>query len=304
MRPQRVGQHVGAVGVRPLVVLRPGLALAVGLDHEAAEVGDQGVDLVGLRPPPPGHRRIERIGGLKLAQHLRRGEVGGQIETDAVRPERVGQRRRLLQVVGAQRLRVGVDAVDDGAVEAERRVGARVVDHARVYPIGQLAPVPQRAARVAAFDAAVEVVPVIQQAAIQPRPLGDVERAIGRSGLQQPKETERAVERADLAGRRDHGRGPAGDRRGPDHEAFRPQRSEPRVPAQRANDRRPRGRADDERPRRRHRIGPSEGRAEQAALARVNSATTTRSVGESARATRVVSARSYAARSAASSTRA
>ena len=35
-----VGQHVGTLGVRALVVARAGLALAVGLDEEAAEVGN------------------------------------------------------------------------------------------------------------------------------------------------------------------------------------------------------------------------------------------------------------------------
>ena len=45
VRRDRVGEHVGAVGVGALVVLRAGLALAVGLHQEAAEVGDRLVDL-------------------------------------------------------------------------------------------------------------------------------------------------------------------------------------------------------------------------------------------------------------------
>ena len=79
-----------------------------------------------------------------------------------------------------ERLRVRVDAVDDGAVDADRRVRAGVVhDSARSTRSGQ----PQRAPGVAALDAAVEVVPVIQQPALEPRALGDVERASGcRSG--------------------------------------------------------------------------------------------------------------------------
>ena len=41
VRRERVGEHVRAVGVRAAVVLRARLALGVGLDQEAAEVGDR-----------------------------------------------------------------------------------------------------------------------------------------------------------------------------------------------------------------------------------------------------------------------
>ena len=68
MRRQRVGEHVGAVGVAAAVVLRPRLAFGIGLDQEAAEIGDGAVDLVHLRPPPGPHGGIERIGGLQPAE--------------------------------------------------------------------------------------------------------------------------------------------------------------------------------------------------------------------------------------------
>ena len=77
---ERLGEHVGAVGMGAVVVLRPGLAFGIGLDQEAAEIGDRAVDLVGLRLPPGAHRGIERIGGLQPAQLDRRGEARREID--------------------------------------------------------------------------------------------------------------------------------------------------------------------------------------------------------------------------------
>ena len=96
VRRHRVGQHVGAVGVGAAVVLRPRLALAVGLHQEAAEVRDQPVDLVRLVLPPARDRRVERVGVGEAAQEARGREVRGEVDADAVGPERVGDRRRLL----------------------------------------------------------------------------------------------------------------------------------------------------------------------------------------------------------------
>ena len=80
VRRQRVGQHVGAVGVRAAVVLRAGLAFAVGLDDEAAEVGNQPVDLVRLRlsttAPPPG--RADRRSAGRRAASARRSSPRGR----------------------------------------------------------------------------------------------------------------------------------------------------------------------------------------------------------------------------------
>ena len=93
VRRDGVGQHVGAVGVRPLVVLRPRLPLAVRLDQESAEVRDEPVDLVGLLAPPPRHRRVERIGRGQAADRARRGEVGREVHADPVRPEHAAPAR-------------------------------------------------------------------------------------------------------------------------------------------------------------------------------------------------------------------
>ena len=57
VRRQRVGQHVRAVGVRALVVLRSGLTFGVRFHDEAAEVGNDAIDLVGLRSSTTRARR-------------------------------------------------------------------------------------------------------------------------------------------------------------------------------------------------------------------------------------------------------
>jgi hypothetical protein len=67
-------------------------------------------------------------------------------------PERVGDGGGLGDVTSGKRLRVRVHVVENGAVQAERRVRARVVVQPRIDRRRQLAPPPQRATRVAALD--------------------------------------------------------------------------------------------------------------------------------------------------------
>ena len=178
VRRQRVGQHVGAVGVRAAVVLRPRLALAVGLDHEPAEVRNARVDLVRLGAPPGGHRGSERIGGVERLEHARRGGIGRQVDANAVGTQRRGDGRDPAQVGCGEHAWIGVDVVDHGAVDAERGIGARVVDDPVVDVVRPrlVQRPPQRGAGVAAFDGAVEIVPVVQHAARDARPALDVER--------------------------------------------------------------------------------------------------------------------------------
>src|SRR3546814_1836411 len=61
VRAKRGGKHVGALGMAAVIVAGAGLAFRIGLDEEAAEIGNRGVDLVGLGAPPCGDVRIERI---------------------------------------------------------------------------------------------------------------------------------------------------------------------------------------------------------------------------------------------------
>ena len=218
VRRERVRQHVGAVGVRAAVVLRAGLALGVRLDQEAAEVGDQRVDLVDLRAPPGGDGRVPRIGGGDAAELDRRAPARGEKNADPPRAKHVGQRRHLAQVGRRQDLRAGVDVVQRDRVDADRRVGARVVAHARRHGVGQLVPAPQRPARVAALDAAVQVVPVVEHAQADARAAGGVDRVERPAGLQMTQEMEHAVQHAGVGEAGDRERAPRAHRHAVDDE--------------------------------------------------------------------------------------
>ena len=99
VRRDGVGQHVGAVGVRALVVLRPRLAFAVGLDDEAAEVGNARVDLVGLRAPPGAPPRGRADRPWRDAVSVRgAAKLADEVDADAVGPQRRGDRRDLGEV--------------------------------------------------------------------------------------------------------------------------------------------------------------------------------------------------------------
>ena len=91
-RLQRVGQHVGSVGMTAPVVERARLSFRVGLHEEAAKVGNQLVDFLCLALPPALHVAVERVGGLCSAESLGRTEVHRQIDLDAPGAQQVGNR--------------------------------------------------------------------------------------------------------------------------------------------------------------------------------------------------------------------
>src|SRR5690606_27350054 len=82
--------------------------------------------------------------------------------------EDVGQRLDLGQVVGREDQGVGVDVGQRDAVDADRGAGAGVVRVARRDVVGQVEPVPDGPAGGDALARAVQVVPVVEQAAVDP----------------------------------------------------------------------------------------------------------------------------------------
>ena len=133
VRRERIGQQVGAVGVGAAVVLRPGLALRVGLDEEAAEIGNEPVDLV--RPCPsttPSRPGSSGSAVFRPPISIGRAEAGREINADAVGPENVGQHDRLAEIGVRQDERIGVHVGQHGAVDADGGVGAGVVAVARI----------------------------------------------------------------------------------------------------------------------------------------------------------------------------
>ena len=95
VRRERVRQHVRAVGVGAVVVLRAWLPLGVGLDDKAAEVRNRPIDLVGLRCPPGTDARVQGIGRGQSPNLDRRAEPGSQIHLDAVGAKDAGEGRNL-----------------------------------------------------------------------------------------------------------------------------------------------------------------------------------------------------------------
>ncbi len=246
MRRERVREHVGAVRVRAAVLLRSGLALGVRLDQEAAEVRDQAVDLVGLALPPRRHLGSTRVGGREAPDLDRRAEAGAEIDADAVGPEDVGERRGLRQIRRREAGRVGIDIGQHRAVDADRGVGARVVRVAGIAVLGQLVPVPEREAGVAALDRAVQVVPVVEHA--MPDARGhDLVQAVDRTlGLDTPEQIEGAVQDADVGVRGDQHDGCAAHGRRAEQEALAAERGKIRIETEGRDLRAARLRAGDE----------------------------------------------------------
>jgi len=160
---QRVGQHVGAVGMGAAIVEGAGLTLAVGLHEEAAEVGDELVDLLGLPLPPPLHPLVKRVGGGKVAKGLRRAEVHRQIDTQAPGAQLVGYHLHTVKIGGGEHLRRGIHIVQHRAVDADGGAGPGILcDEVGIE--GEVIVPKDAVARIATLNATIGVVPVVEHA--------------------------------------------------------------------------------------------------------------------------------------------
>ncbi len=195
MRRQGVGQHVGPVRMAAAIVLRPRLALRIGLHQEAAEVGDRAIDLVRLGLPPGLHRRVGRVGGLQPPDLDGRREPRRQIDLHPIGPEHIGERRGPLQIGGRQAGGLGVDIVQHRPVDPDRGVGPGIVRIARVLPARQGLPVPQRLPRIAPLHRAIQIVPVVQHPDHGLGRRDDVQVVQRPARLDQPQQGEGAMQR-------------------------------------------------------------------------------------------------------------
>ena len=203
-----VGQHVCAVGLVAAVGERAGAALGVGLYQETAQAGQVRPDFLGLIGPPPGHGGVAGVGGVHAAQFHRGGKVDAQIQLDAVGSENFQILPQSAEVaVGDEPAGsiFDVDVVDRDAVDAHGRQHAGIGRQARHIDEDFGIPEEEGVAGVAALDAAVHVVPVVQHAQAVGRGLllvgGELRPRLAR-GLQIAQQRKNAVQNAHFAAAR------------------------------------------------------------------------------------------------------
>jgi len=149
------GEGVGGVGGGAAKTGGAGLAFGVGLDGEAGEVGNEGIYFVDFGSPPGFYGGVERVVGGQVADDLGAGDGYRHGEMDAPGAEGVGDAGDLLEVVGVDELRGGVDIVYVDAVDADGREQAAVFGDGGEVFADVAAFEEDAAACVAAFDGAV-----------------------------------------------------------------------------------------------------------------------------------------------------
>ena len=182
---QRLGQHIGTLGMGASEVIRARLTFGVGLHEEASEVGNELVDLLHLGRPPLLYILVERIGSFEATDNHGRSEVDGEISLYAVRTHDVGHLPDLLQVFSCEHLGRSVDVVGHVGIDADGGIGtcivAQTIDRRNLgcilgmeqvllvdlaigiapHLVGTVAP-EDGATGIAALDGAVEVVPMVE----------------------------------------------------------------------------------------------------------------------------------------------
>ncbi len=187
-----------------MVILRSGLAFGIGLDQEAAEIGYGTIDFLGLGPPPGPDFGIQRIGTFQVADLDRRAPAHRQIDLDAIGAQRIGQRPGLFDIFRRQAVGAGVHIVGHHAIDADAGIGAGIINQARINVPGQHSPVEDRASGIAAFDRAIEIVPMVQDAKLGPgrrHGIGDRQALLHGAQI-----GEHAMQHADIAVAGDHDR--------------------------------------------------------------------------------------------------
>ena len=237
VRRERVGQNICAVGVSAAIGFWSGLTFGVRLDEKPAEVGNESVNFIGLRLPPIGHALVQRIGRCQPACAHRRGEVGAEIHSHAVRPPYIGERGDFAQIVRRQNVRVGIDVIDDRAVDSEGGAGTRIIRVARAEFSRQIIPLPHRAPGVTTFDCSVGIVPMIHQPKLKRGTFCDVEFLNQLARLHQPQEMKSTIQRADFGVGGNHHHRFISDARRTNDETFDSDNAQIRCPIQIANQR-------------------------------------------------------------------
>jgi hypothetical protein len=218
VRLQRPREHVGCVGWGAPERGRPGAALRIRFHHEPAKVRNQAINLVHLFGPPLRDGWFQRVERVESSDRLGADEIDRDSELHSPRAERVGDARELWQKVGHEHARIRVHVVDHASVDPQRREQARVVAHAREVVANVAAVEKDRAAAVAALDAAVEVVPLIHPANRSVRLALDIEVLDVLFEGDFAKQGKNAIQHAAVGGSRDDETTETANSRGGEHE--------------------------------------------------------------------------------------
>ena len=143
-------------------VARAGLSFGIGFHQEATEVGDGAIDLFGFLLPPGDDIFVQRIGCGKPAQLHGGGKVDREIYLDAIRTEYVCQSLYLFQIFSGKDFRGSIYIVQYRCIDSDGGIGTGISFISVGERAGQFFPVPKRFAGITALDAAVEVVPMIE----------------------------------------------------------------------------------------------------------------------------------------------
>ncbi len=161
MRLESARDHVGGVGVRAVIRGGADAAFGIGLEHDASEIRDRGVNFVGFGGPPGGDFGVDGVERIESADGLRAAEIDADGDADAPGTEGGGDARDLRNEIRREHARVGVDVVDGASIDTQRGEHPPVAaDSAEIF--ARVQPIPEEgAAAITALDGAIEVVPLI-----------------------------------------------------------------------------------------------------------------------------------------------
>src|SRR5579872_6386531 len=161
---ERSRNHVGSVGRSAAISGRAEASLGISFHHEAAEIRDLPVNSVDLFAPPVRDLWIERIKCVEAADGFRAAQIDRQGKLDAPWTECIGDAADLRDEVVVKNSRISIDVVHGASVDPDGSQQTSVLAGASQvvadFSIGE----EERGAPVSAFDATVEVVPLVHPA--------------------------------------------------------------------------------------------------------------------------------------------
>ena len=144
-----------------MIIARTRLSFAVGLDQESAKIRDELIDFLGFLLPPFHDALVQRVGSLCLFKRHWRGEVDTQVHLDIIWAQDVGNLLYLFQVFRRQHLGRSIHVVQHRAVDTYRGIGTGIFLNQLLV---QVKPLEDALAGIASFNAAIGIIPVVQQA--------------------------------------------------------------------------------------------------------------------------------------------